>query len=911
MGDKKQVPVYCYQCVAGPDLLKVEVEDGVATRIASNFDIREEHPGGGRVCVKAYGLIQKTYNPNRISTPMKRTNPKKGRNEDPGFVPISWDEALDAIAAKLKSIFDSGLSDESGFPKIAASFGGGGTPTQYMGTFPALLSAFGKVDLGFGAGQGVKCYHSEHLYGELWHRAFIVAPDSPRTNFILSFGHNGDASAGVTGIWRQADARARGMKRIQVEPHLSVTGAVAAQWVPIKPKTDAAFLFAMLHRILHEHSIEAVCDIAFLKQMSNSPYLVGPGGYFLRHSQSRKPLVFDQQSGQICEFDKPDIDPALVGEHVADGFELGPDGAQWEHQKIAARTSLQCLIDHVKPFTPGWAEAECDVPAARIREVTDEFLAHACIGETVEIDGVSLPHRPVAILLGKTVNNGWGGYQCCWARTMLASLVGALEVPGGIVGTNVKLNRPANNRQASAVRDEDGFMHYPFNETSKEQWQQNPKIRNAYNTLVPLASDSAWSAALGPAHLPWLFLKKNPPKWPKATTPDIWFQYRTNPAISSWNAEDVTAQIAKFPFIVSFAYTRDETNHMADILLPESTDLESLQLIQIGNTKFIENLWHHEGWAIRQPAADRVVDSRDMSDIATDIAERAGILEKYNAAINRGAAGMKLVGDDFDYQLDETVAHDVETIWNSVAKAASHDLSNGKNVRDIEWFKEHGYMLREFEELNWFLYPHMQENNIRFEMPYQERITRHGTQLAHRLSEAGVTWWDKQLREYEPLPGYQKFPDIWTDYVKSEGGDPEDYPFWALTARSMQYSWGANVGIPLMNEVANNISGHRGVIINREAADRLMITEGDPVVIRSIAGVTRGRAVVREGIRPDTILMIGQFDHWATPFAKDLNLPSLNSVQSLAIELTDATGSTSDIARVSVAIDREGARRRD
>ncbi len=130
---------------------------------------------------------------------MKRTNPIKSRDEDPGFVPISWDEALDIVGKKIKDTLADGPLDSSGYPKIAASFGGGGTPTQYMGTFPALLSAFGKVDLGFGAGQGVKCYHSEHLYGELWHRAFIVAPDTPHCNYIMSFGHNGDASAGVAG----------------------------------------------------------------------------------------------------------------------------------------------------------------------------------------------------------------------------------------------------------------------------------------------------------------------------------------------------------------------------------------------------------------------------------------------------------------------------------------------------------------------------------------------------------------------------------------------------------------------------------------------------------------------------------------------------------------------------------------
>jgi len=155
--DKKSVATFCYQCVAGPDLMKVEVEDGIATRMESNYEIQDEHPGGGRVCVKAYGLIQKTYSPHRIKSPMKRTNPIKSRDEDPGFVPISWDEALDTVAGKMKDIFETNLLDESGYPRIAASFGGGGTPTQYMGSFPALLAAIGKIDLGFGSGQGVKC----------------------------------------------------------------------------------------------------------------------------------------------------------------------------------------------------------------------------------------------------------------------------------------------------------------------------------------------------------------------------------------------------------------------------------------------------------------------------------------------------------------------------------------------------------------------------------------------------------------------------------------------------------------------------------------------------------------------------------------------------------------------------------
>src|SRR3990172_6233883 len=104
-----KVPTYCYNCVAGPDFMTVKVVDGVATEIEPNFAAENVHPARGRVCVKALGLVQKTYNPHRVLQPMKRTNPRKGRNADPRFVPISWDEALDTLAQKLRSVRSKGL----------------------------------------------------------------------------------------------------------------------------------------------------------------------------------------------------------------------------------------------------------------------------------------------------------------------------------------------------------------------------------------------------------------------------------------------------------------------------------------------------------------------------------------------------------------------------------------------------------------------------------------------------------------------------------------------------------------------------------------------------------------------------------------------------------------------------------
>ncbi|MDP6926070.1 MAG: molybdopterin-dependent oxidoreductase, partial [Rhodospirillales bacterium] len=741
-------------------MLTVEVEEGVATRIESNYELAGIHPGDGRVCVKAYGLIQKTYNPNRIKQPMKRTNPKKGRGEDPGFAPISWEEALDIVGEKLRAIRAKGVRDETGVPRLAASFGGGGTPIRYMGTLPAFLAAWGPADLGFGSGQGVKCYHSEHLYGELWHRAFIVAPDTPYVRYVINCGNNVEAAGGVAGVKRHADARVRGQKRVQVEPHLSVTGAVSAEWVPIKPKTDAAFLFGLIHRIIIERDWQDVCDVPFLKDMSNSPYLVGPEGYYLRDPASEKPLIWDLKDNTAKPYDTENTDPALTGNFDVAGLEIGPDSQRWQHESVSVSPSFQVLMDHMVPYSPDWAAGECEVPAETIRRIADEYLENACIGETIDIEGEIMPFRPVAVTLGKTVNNGWGGYHACWARTMLAVLVGALETPGGIMGCRVQLVRPADSRTGSALPGPDGFMSYKFNETSANGWQRSPEIRNAFSTLVPLVSDSPWSPALGPAHLPWLFQKESPKNWPRQSLPEMWICYRTNPAISSWKAKDVADRIAEFPFTVAFAYTDDETNHMADILLPEATDLESLQLIRIGGTTYTENFWKQEGWAIRQPAIDPVHDNLDMTDIATELARQAGVLEGYNKAINLGAAGSKLKGEGYDYSLDPEIVHDRDDIWDAHCKSASHQLSGGEEVNGLDWFKENGFMLRDFSQLQWYLQPFLKRQKLRFELPYQERLSRHGRELSNRLKETGIDWWDSQLAEYEFLPTYHPFSDI-------------------------------------------------------------------------------------------------------------------------------------------------------
>ncbi|HYA05788.1 MAG TPA: molybdopterin dinucleotide binding domain-containing protein, partial [Xanthobacteraceae bacterium] len=642
-------------------------------------------------------------------------------------------------------------------------------------------------------------------------------------------------------------------------------------------------------------------DLLFLKHRTSSPYLIAPGGFFLRDRQSRKPLMFDRTSGCAVPFDAAGVDPALEGSFVLDGIEVGPDDEVTSLSGATVTTAFVHLVDHVKDYSPEWAAPICEVPAAVIRRIANEFLDHARVGETIEIEGVTLPYRPVAIALGKTVNNGWGGYECCWARTLLSCLVGALDVPGGTLGTTVRLNRPADNRWSSVVPGPDGFMHYPMNPTGKDEWAARPQVRSAHRTLVPLIANSPWSQALGPTHLAWMMQSEDFEKFPHAKPPDVWLVYRTNPAISFWDTKTVGETMAKFPFTVCFAFTRDETNHMADVLLPDCTDLEGLQLMRIGGTKYIEQFWNYQGFALRDPAVPPQGEARDFTWISTELAKRTGLLAEYNEAINHGATGIRLSGANYDFALAPDRAYSVEDIWDATCRAASAELTDGAETQGLDWFREHGFKVKPFSQLQWYLYPKLVETGLRFEQPYQERLLRVGRELERRLHERDIHWWDRQLEEYEALPHWRDLGAIWEDALaKHFKVDIGEFPFWLLTSRSMQYSWGNNVGIQLIWEVAENVIGHGSVVMNEAAAAERGIKDGDLVEVRSPLNATKGRVVLREGIRPDTLLIIGQFDHWATPFAKDLHAPSMNALVPMLLDLTDATGSSADLVKVKI-----------
>jgi anaerobic selenocysteine-containing dehydrogenase len=72
--------------------VKATVSNGVLTFVEG---LPGDLDGDGKLCAKGKSAPGFLYDPDRLKYPMKRTNPVKGIGVDPGWVKISWDEALD------------------------------------------------------------------------------------------------------------------------------------------------------------------------------------------------------------------------------------------------------------------------------------------------------------------------------------------------------------------------------------------------------------------------------------------------------------------------------------------------------------------------------------------------------------------------------------------------------------------------------------------------------------------------------------------------------------------------------------------------------------------------------------------------------------------------------------------------
>ncbi|NIV28121.1 MAG: molybdopterin-dependent oxidoreductase, partial [Anaerolineae bacterium] len=212
------------------------LQDGRIVRLTGN---PKDQTAEGKLCVKGYSGLRFLYDPDRLKYPMKRTNPEKGIGVDPGWVKISWDEALDLTASQLTEVRDA-----YGPQSIAVIARPKTWPKHFakaIGT-PNLIVHINT------------CYAT---HATMW-RASVTGKDKVWTvdydnaKYILAFGWDGLGKS--KNRWGRGVNRARlnGARLVVLDPRMSITAAKADEWIPIKPGTDLAFTLAMIHVIINE-----------------------------------------------------------------------------------------------------------------------------------------------------------------------------------------------------------------------------------------------------------------------------------------------------------------------------------------------------------------------------------------------------------------------------------------------------------------------------------------------------------------------------------------------------------------------------------------------------------------------------------------------------------------------------------
>ena len=225
----------CFNCCP----TQYHLKDGKVIRVTGNED---DPQWKGKVCPKSQFLLQLHNSPDRLTQPLKRV----GERGEGKFEPISWDQALDEIAAKLEAV-----RAEHG-PEALAIFAGTRTGTLtrkgYIRLFTQMWGTPNFTDTEPFCSEA-KAVAYDQTIGMLGSGNSYTPGDLGSAALYVYFGDNQAESRpvhfGMINDWRLRN----GARMVVVDPRLTVTASKADQWLGIRPGTDLALALALAHHV--------------------------------------------------------------------------------------------------------------------------------------------------------------------------------------------------------------------------------------------------------------------------------------------------------------------------------------------------------------------------------------------------------------------------------------------------------------------------------------------------------------------------------------------------------------------------------------------------------------------------------------------------------------------------------------
>jgi len=414
---RERVPGYCAMCVSRCGSVAV-VEDGRFVALEPD----PSHPTGRALCAKGRAAPELVYHSDRLLHPLKRTRPKG--DGDPGWQRISWDEALELTAARLRA-----LAVEHGPESVVFSVASPSTSASAdsLPWIERLIRAFGSPNQAMSVelcGWGRYCA-TAYTYGASVPGAYM--PDLERAGCILFWGYNPNLARLAHAI-STIDALDRGARMIVVDPRRTGPAVKADVWLRVRPGTDGALALGIAHMMIERDWY----DRDFVREWTNGPLLVrdddgklltardlpdgtlptapdvddgdGPELYIAWDEAGARPVAYDPSTGRY----EPDgAEPSLFG-----AFPIGT-----RRGRVMCRPAFQRVADLCRRYPPEKVEELCGVARNQVADAA-RLLWGA---------------RPVAYYAWSGVEMQSNATQTARAIAQLYALTGSFDGPGGNV----------------------------------------------------------------------------------------------------------------------------------------------------------------------------------------------------------------------------------------------------------------------------------------------------------------------------------------------------------------------------------------------------------------------------------------------------------------------------------------------
>lgn len=802
------LPSQCNMCFNACSILG-HVVDGKLVEIKGD----DRSPAGwGHLCGKGTAGIMQLYDENRITKPMKRTNPEKGVGIDPGWQEISWDEAYDTILAKLDEQKQKNL------------------PVTVFALITSIISWIDSMNW-LGSNGNIPMPIKADICGAPTHTiaGFLTGcgntcPDYGNIKYLMQFGTQaGVATRHGTSIDAKifAEARQNGCKLVSFDPHMSGAAEKADEWVPIRPGTDAAVALAMANLLVNEYDLY---DKDFLTNRTNAPSLIDPDTQRVVRdaNNGNKALYWDLSDNTAKPYDKCTT-PALEGEYQVNGK--------------TCPTAFNVFKNLVTKYTPEYAEEVSTVPADTTRRLAKEFGEAACIGQTIEVDGLTVPYRPAAVDTFSGIARHKHGFVSHWALLQLNTLVGSIFSYGGYLGYYT-MNKygfydgDTDHTWEFGIWEEDGLIEdlrmahgYPVNDSHYEVIRKGdftPKTETL-EELCPLGIDQHFA-----------YISQLNPDLYHTTPCEVAFCMASNP-LKNWCNHDYQAELLKsYKWIFGMDLYLNDSSYFYDLIIPEPCYLERYDPLPLSfNNHRVPGLKE-----VPYIVAGRmpIVPARDDCPSALDsfgaMAEKAGKTADYAGALN-----------DYYHISDEyKLPSDKQITAEAVCDAALKSLAG--NDHGIDWFRENGVQTRERTAEEVYVFAGGKEGRVPF---YFDVLLEAKGKLQETTQKLDIPW---EFDDYIPLPewmpcvdhdieeeGYDLFPVYWTNAINTDTWQIEN-------------AW--------INEINTADDTTYFLEINSATGAAKGIASGDKVRLSNRDGdVVEGIAVLTEFVHPECVASVG------------------------------------------------------